>query len=128
VAEELTKLVHGEAGLASARRATEIFFGAEIDSLSDAQLVEIFADVPSETLSPALLDGEGLSIIEALCKSKLVKSNGDARRQIQQGGAYVNNRRIDAIDRQLTRRDLASETVMVLRLGRKRYALLRFAE
>jgi tyrosyl-tRNA synthetase len=56
----------------------------------------------------------------------LVKSKGDARRQIQQGGAYVNNRRVDAIDRQLTAAELASETVMVLRLGKKRYALLRF--
>jgi tyrosyl-tRNA synthetase len=128
LAEELTRLVHGDAGLSAAKRATEIFFGAEIDALSDAQLVEIFADVPSKTLSPSRLEGEGLPIIDALVEADLVKSKGDARRQIQQGGAYVNNRRIDAIERNLTRADLASETVMVLRLGKKRYALLRFTE
>ena len=50
LAEELTRLVHGETGLAAARRATDIFFGAEIENLSDAQLGEIFADVPSATL------------------------------------------------------------------------------
>ena len=49
LAEEITRLVHGDSGLAAARRATEIFFGAEIDHLSDAQLGEIFADVPSRT-------------------------------------------------------------------------------
>jgi tyrosyl-tRNA synthetase len=38
----------------------------------------------------------------------------------------VNNRRIDALDRRLTPADLASETVLVLRSGKKRYALLRF--
>ena len=58
LAEEMTRLVHGEAGWA-ARRATEIFFGAEISELSDAQLGEIFADVPSRELPRSRLDGEG---------------------------------------------------------------------
>ncbi len=44
----------------------------------------------------------------------------------QQGGAYVNNRRIESVDARLTAADLASETVMVLRSGKKNYALLRF--
>jgi tyrosyl-tRNA synthetase len=46
---------------------------------------------------------------------------------VTQGGAYVNNRRVDAPDRTLTPADLASETVMVLRSGKKKYALLRFS-
>jgi tyrosyl-tRNA synthetase len=50
----------------------------------------------------------------------------DARRTAQQGGAYVNNRRIDGVDARLTEADLASETVMVLRSGKKNYAVLRF--
>ncbi len=50
LAAELTRLVHGGEGLAVAQRATEIFFGAEIGQLSDAQLAGIFADVPSKTL------------------------------------------------------------------------------
>ncbi len=127
LAEEITRLVHGEAGLATARRATEIFFGAEIDKLSDAQLVEIFADVPSKTLPRSRLEGTGLNVIDAFAESGLAKSKSDARRTIEQGGAYVNNRRADSIERALTTADLASETVMVLRSGRKKYALLRFA-
>ena len=46
---------------------------------------------------------------------------------VQQGGAYVNNRRQEDIEAQLTQQDLASDTVMVLRSGKKNYALLRFA-
>ena len=46
---------------------------------------------------------------------------------VKQGGAYVNNRRVDSIDTRLTESDLASETVIVLRSGKKRYALLKFA-
>jgi tyrosyl-tRNA synthetase len=126
LAAELTRLVHGDAGLAAARRATDIFFGAEISELSDAQLGEIFADVPSKELSRAKLTGEGLSLIDALVESGLAKNKSEGRRVIEQGGAYINNRRVDALDYKLTPSDLASETVTVLRSGKKKYALLRF--
>ncbi|MBL8826893.1 MAG: tyrosine--tRNA ligase [Planctomycetaceae bacterium] len=127
LAEEITKLVHGDSGLAKAQRATAILFGAEIDKLSDAELGEIFADVPSQQLGRETLGGEGLSIIEALVKSGLAKSNGEARRTVDQGGAYINNRRVTSAEQRLTAADLASETVLVLRSGKKKYALLKFA-
>ena len=127
LAEELTRLVHGEEGLAAAKRATDIFFGAEIKDFSDRQLGAIFADVPSSQLSQSQLrEAGGMGIIDALVESGLARTKGEARRTIQQGGAYVNNRRIDQIDTILTPEHLASETVMVLRSGKKKYALLRF--
>jgi tyrosyl-tRNA synthetase len=126
LAEELTRLVHGSEGLAAAQRATDIFFGAEISDLSDSQLTEIFADVPSERLPRSVIAGGGLPIIDALVSAGLAKTKSDARRAIQQGGAYVNNRRIADVNARLTPADLASETVMVLRSGKKNYALLRF--
>ncbi|MGD9126347.1 MAG: tyrosine--tRNA ligase [Planctomycetia bacterium] len=126
LATELTRLVHGDDGLTTAERATEIFFGAEISELSDNQLVQIFADVPSGSVPMDRLDGEGLPVMDAFCEAGLAKSKGEARRTITQGGGYVNNRRVDSIDALLTRDDLAGETVMVLRSGKKRYAVLRF--
>jgi tyrosyl-tRNA synthetase len=74
----------------------------------------------------ALEDSGGIPVIDALVAAGLAKSKGDARRSVQQGGAYVNNRRIQTVDTRLTAADLASETVMVLRSGKKNYALLRF--
>lgn len=126
LAEEITRMVHGDAGLASARRATEIFFGAEIENLNDSQLSEIFADVPSKSLPKDKLSGNGLPLIEAFVAAELCKNNSEARRVIEQGGAYVNNRRRDGIATVLTTADLASETVMVLRSGKKKYGLLKF--
>ena len=67
-----------------------------------------------------------MSIIDALCEAGLAKSKGDARRIVTQGGAYVNNRRVEGIETQLTAAHLAGESVMVLRSGKKNYALLRF--
>jgi len=126
LATELTQLVHGPEGLGTAERATAIFFGAEISDLSDAQLADIFADVPSRQLARDRLAGEGLPIIDALVESGLCKNKSEARRIITQGGAYVNNRRAEGIDVRLGLAQLASESTMILRSGKKNYALLRF--
>jgi tyrosyl-tRNA synthetase len=128
LAVELTRLVHGEPGLAVAQRATEIFFGAEISELSDGQLVQIFADVPSKELPRQVLGGEGMAVIDAFVEAGLAKTKGEARRLIAQGGTYVNNRRVDGIEMRLGVAQLASQSVMVLRTGKKNYALLRFME
>ncbi|WP_040353255.1 tyrosine--tRNA ligase [Blastopirellula marina] len=126
LAEHLTQLIHGDEGLSTARRATEIFFGGTIEDMNDAQLGQIFADVPSSELARDRLTGDGLSLLDAFVEAGLAKSKGEARRAISQGGAYVNNVRAEGVDQALTERDLASETVMVLRSGKKKYALLRF--
>jgi tyrosyl-tRNA synthetase len=126
LAEDLTRLVHGEAGLTAARQATEIFFGAEIASLDDAALAEIFADVPSREFARGVLEGEGLPLVEALEATGLAQSRGAARRTIEQGGAYVNNRRVADVAHRLTARDLAGVSTLVLRSGKKSYALARF--
>jgi tyrosyl-tRNA synthetase len=126
LAADLTRLVHGEDGLAAALKASEILFGAEIDRLSDKQLAEVFADVPSKELPRNLLASPGLSLIDALCDVGLAKSKGDARRAISEGGCYVNNRRVENIEARLSAADLASESIIVLRKGKKNYGLLRF--
>ena len=125
LADDLVRLIHGEEGLQTARRATEIFFGAEIANLTDSQLVAIFADVKSKQLPCAVLDA-GFPVIDAFVESGLAPSKAEARRTLQGGGAYVNNRKVTDIDTKLTPKHLASETVMILRSGKKNYALLRF--
>ncbi len=127
LAEEVTRLIHGEAGLAKARKATAIFFGAEIENLDDGELAQIFEDVPSEQLSFEVLQGDGLSVVDAFCATPLAGSKGEARRSISQGGAYVNNRRVEQPEATLTPSDLAGESMIVLRSGKKKYAILRFS-
>ncbi|HIO21321.1 MAG TPA: tyrosine--tRNA ligase [Nitrospirales bacterium] len=126
VAEELTRLVHGSTGLASAQRASATFFGAQIDKSSDEQLLEIFADVPSKELVMQRLTDDGLNVVDAMVEASLAKSKGEARRTVQQGGAYVNNRRVDSIETKLTTQNLVGDSIIVLRSGKKKYALLRF--
>jgi tyrosyl-tRNA synthetase len=126
LAEELTQLVHGPDGLHTARQATAAFFGAAIDNLTDEALTEIFADVPSHQFSSETLSGEGLLLIEVMTATKLAASRSAARRTIEQGGAYINNVRVSDSAYHITTTDLAGRTALVLRSGKKSYALARF--
>ena len=126
LAEELTQLVHGNDGLHTAQQATAAFFGAAIDNLTDEALTEIFADVPSHQFPLATLNGEGLPLIEVMSKTKLATSRSAARRTIEQGGAYINNVRVSESAYHITSKDLAGRTALVLRSGKKSYALARF--
>ena len=126
IADQLTLLVHGSEGLASAARASEILFGAEIADLDDAQLLDVFSDVPSHEISADQLSGGTLQLVDSLVETGLCQSKTDARRAIEQGGAYINNRRVDGVDRMLTTDDLVSASVIVIRRGKKKYALLKF--
>jgi tyrosyl-tRNA synthetase len=123
LAKWLTQFIHGEDGLASAQKATDVFFGAEIESLNDAQLNEIFADVPSVAIAKSEFDA-GLSIVEALARTGLCASKAEAKRALAAGAVALNNRKLSE-ERTLVAADRASESVIVLRNGKKRYALLR---
>lgn len=124
LAEEVTRQVHGQGALDKALKATGILYGGEVAGLSDAELGEIFEDVPSSDLARGFLS-EGKTLVDLLAESGAAASKGEARRLLKQGGVYINNRRADdatPIDEGV----LASQTVCVLRMGKKRYHLVRF--
>ncbi|MEM8735946.1 MAG: tyrosine--tRNA ligase [Planctomycetota bacterium] len=123
LASWLTEFIHGPEGLDSAEKAKQLFFGAEIRDLKDKQLLEIFADVPGAEITAAEL-ADGIAIEEALVRAGLAPSKSEARRTAKQGGAYVNNRSVEE-GYKITADDLASETTIVLRSGKKKFALLR---
>ncbi|MBW7938833.1 MAG: tyrosine--tRNA ligase, partial [Candidatus Omnitrophica bacterium] len=69
----------------------------------------------------------GCPLLDILGDSQLVGSRSEARRLIQAGGAYLNNRRIDELDRQVSRKDLLDGHLVVLRSGKKKYSLGKLA-
>jgi tyrosyl-tRNA synthetase len=126
LAEWMTEFVHGAEGLSVATRASKILFGGEVGAQTDESLGEIFADVPSSEVQRAALEGDGYWVVEALQAAGLVGSGGEARRAIKDGGVYLNNQRLTDDQYRLTTADLASETVMIFRKGKRNYSLLRF--
>lgn len=126
LAEWMTKFVHGEEAAAAAKKASESLFSGDLKGATDASLAEIFSDVPSCDVDRGRLTGEGLWVVEALQLAGLCQSGGDARRTIKEGGCYVSDEKIGDEQLRLSESNLTSESVMVLRRGKKKYALLRF--
>jgi tyrosyl-tRNA synthetase len=126
LAEESTRIVHGEEGVTAATRATEVLFGqAPYEGLTDAELAEAFDEAPTAELTRGRLD-RGIGLLELMTEVGAAKSNADARRLVDQGAVRVNNVRQQDSSRQVDLDDLAGETTLVLQVGKKRHYLARF--
>lgn len=125
LAQEVTGLVHGEAPLRRAIQASRVLFGGEIAGLSASDVLDIFADVPSHELASASFAGEGLPLVEAVLTCGFAPSKGAARRLIESGGIYINNRRTGDTQSLLTTSALIEGQFLVLRKGAREYHLLR---
>ncbi|MCC5876133.1 MAG: tyrosine--tRNA ligase [Candidatus Sumerlaeia bacterium] len=127
LAWELTALVHGEEEARKAREASEALFGGALSNKTDGELRALFNDVPSVELPRAELEA-GLKVADVLVRSGLVASKKEAARLLSQGGVYLNNSDtpLAAEVRQFTDSDLASETMMILRAGKKKYCLVQY--
>jgi tyrosyl-tRNA synthetase len=125
LAREVSTMVHGAAEMERAERAASALFGEAIVELDEATLLEVFAEAPSTSVARTQLEGDGLSLVDLLVEMGMVPSKGRARTTIEQGGAYVNNRREADVNRTLSSTDLLAGGYVVLRRGRKDYHLLR---
>ena len=125
LAEEVTRLVHGEEALQNAQRASQAVFGGELTGLDERTLLEVFSEVPSSDLPAANLADER-PLLDALVEAGVFPSKGEARRLVRNGGLYVNNVRIDAEDAKLGQASLLTANLAVVRTGKKNYHLLRF--
>jgi len=121
LAAEVTKLVHGAEALGQAQKASEVLFGGSVEGLTDRDLSEIFADVPSFEIDLA----SPVKITDALVRAGAAKSKGEATRLVAGGGVYLNNHRVDGADAMIRSEDRASQSMLILRTGKKSYFLGR---
>jgi tyrosyl-tRNA synthetase len=121
LAIEVTQLVHGEAAR-SAMVASEILFG-EFDphNASGGVFDALAQEIPTTTVAST----DTLTLIDALLRTGLTKSKSEARRAIEQGGVYVNQQRIKEGERRIEAGDWLADQNLLLRKGKKDYALLR---
>ena len=123
LAEELTRAVHGDKGLAIAKKATDVLFGGSLDGLAADDLEKIFANVASATLPAEQVLGKPAFDVIAL--AGMVASKGEARRLVQQGGLNINNARVSGLERMFDTNDLIDGRLAVLRSGKKSFFLLK---
>ncbi len=124
LAREVTRLVHGEEALTAALKASDILFGAEIGDTPEEVFRDVVGEVPTKELEKAKLAAPGIPLVELLIQSGLSPSKGQARKDIEGGGIYVNNVKSPDSARTLTTADLLFGKYLLLRKGKRTYAVL----
>lgn len=114
LAYEVTKLIHGEEEANKARASAEALF----ESSGDIENVP-GTEISTETIS------SGLRLVDVLVTTGLAPSKGEAKRLIKQGGIYVNEKRVDDIDTEVTVNDF-TDGKMMIRKGKKVYHKLQY--
>jgi len=116
LAFEVTKNVHGEDAARQAREAAQALFGHGPAAESVPQI-----NLPKQNFQP------GMGVVELFVAAGLASSKSEARRLISQGGAYVNQRRIQSIEEKVDSSDI-QDGAMLLRAGKKRYQRIMAVE
>jgi tyrosyl-tRNA synthetase len=124
LAKAVTDLVHGASATAEAVRASEILFGGDLAGVSESTFNEIVGEVPTKEIDKNQLDGAGRPLVEILIHSGLCPSKGQARKDIEGGGVYVNNRREGNFQRAMTSNDLLFGKHLLLRKGKRNYVVV----
>lgn len=117
LADEVTTLVHGEVETQQAKAAAAALFGGgDLRELSAATLASALREAGSTTASP------GTPYVDLLVATGLARSKGEARRTVNEGGAYLNNERVTDPDLVPGGDDLVAGNWLVLRRGKKHLA------
>jgi tyrosyl-tRNA synthetase len=124
LANAMTNLIHGANATTEAVRATEILFGGGLEGISESTFNEIVGEIPGKEMDGGLLAGPGVPLVELLVLGGLCPSKGQARKDIEGGGVYVNNIREASAQRHITASDLNFGKHLLLRKGKRNYAVL----
>jgi tyrosyl-tRNA synthetase len=125
LAREVTTMVHGAEQVGRAEHASSLLFGEDITTLSVADVLAVFDDVPSTEMTADTFAGDGIGIVDLVARVQLAPSKGEARRLVQSGGIYVNNRRVADPQVRLTRAQAIAGELFVVRKGSKQNHVVR---
>ena len=119
LAEEMTRLIHGENALAAAQRISQSLFAEDQSDLTEDDFAQLALDgLPSFNVSGSL------NIVQALTASGLAKSNNEARGFISQGAVSVNGQKIEQAEMVLDENHQRFQRYAILRRGKRNHALL----
>ncbi|MFM2480801.1 tyrosine--tRNA ligase [Celerinatantimonas sp. YJH-8] len=120
LAREVTQLVHGTEGLASAQRITDALFSGNLSELSESDLEQLALD----GLPATRIDKSEASLVELLTTTELAKSNKMAREFIGNGAVSINGDKQTDVDAQIHQNSALYQRYSVLKRGKKLFALL----
>ncbi len=127
LAEEVTRMIHGEEALQKAIDASRILFGKStaeaLKSLDEQTFLDVFEGVPQGSLKRDTLES-GLDITTALTTSGFLPSGNEARRALKENSVSVNKEKVTT-DKVLTTDDLINDTYIIFQRGKKKYFMVK---
>jgi tyrosyl-tRNA synthetase len=123
LARDVTSLVHGREATEAVESASRALFGqGDLTALDERTLADAAAELPGATVGP-----DDLAVVDLLVATGLAASRSAARRTVAEGGAYVNNRKVEDADAVVGDGDLLHGRWVLLRRGRRTLAAARLA-
>lgn len=121
LAEEMTKLIHGEEALADAQRITKALFSGDLKSLSADEMKAAFKDVPSVEMPK-----EAKPIVDLIVDGKVSPSKRQAREDITNGAISINGEKIRDLEYVVDGKDRLDDEFAIVRRGKKKYHMIHF--
>ncbi|WP_347320183.1 tyrosine--tRNA ligase [Rossellomorea sp. RS05] len=120
--EEMTKMIHGEEALDQAIRISAALFSGDIKSLSAAEILEGFKDVPTVEASAS----EELGLVDLLVDAKISPSKRQAREDVGNGAIYINGERTTDLQHVMGAEDKIENKFTIIRRGKKKYFRIQY--
>lgn len=121
LAEEMTKLIHGEKALEDAQRITKALFSGDLKALSAEEMRAAFKDVPSVELAK-----EAKSIVDLIVEAGISPSKRQAREDVTNGAISVNGEKVTDLDYIIDEKDRLEDAFSIIRRGKKKYHMVQF--
>lgn len=118
LAQELTLMLHGEEGLASAMRMTQALFSGDVDTLSVREIRMAFGDVYAHDVQ-----GDH-SLVDLLVDTKILPSKREARQMIQDGAIRVNGHVVKDVEAIVSAKTAMEGELTLIRRGKKNYYII----
>ena len=121
LAEEMTKMVHGEAELDQAIKISTALFSGDVKQLTKDEIEQGFKDVPTYEL-----EKQDVNLVDLLVDAKISSSKRQAREDINSGAIYINGERNQDVQYVVSEKDRLEDTFTIIRRGRRKYFLVYF--
>jgi tyrosyl-tRNA synthetase len=122
LAEEMTRMIHGQESLDQAIKITEALFNGDIQKLTAEEIKQGFKDVPSYEHT----SGEEIGIVDLLIEAKIAPSKRQAREDVSNGAISINGERVTELEYVISKKDRIEDQFTVIRRGKKKYYLIKY--
>ena len=122
LAEEMTRLIHGEEALQQAIKISEALFSGDVRSLTAAEIKQGFKDVPSYNVNGEFDGG----LVDLLVAAKISPSKRQAREDIANGAISINGEKVTDTNYVLQESDRMEPQFTIIRRGKKKYTLIKY--